>query len=142
MDEPPVNPPESAAAFPPHPPATSPLEQVVDDYEPRLAATEWAVEQMYDDRTFEDIVADLVSCGWSLENAEEVAEVARQRTRGHRGAVTRDDVVEEADRMYRRSMSGRWFAGLPMLAAAWKLMHSLVTLGSLRRAHGRGRRGG
>jgi len=139
MEESPVNPEDAEAA-----PASerTPLENVVDDYEPRLAAVEWAVGQMFDDRTFEDVAAELLAGGWALDDAEEVAETARQRTRGHRGAMTRDEVVDEADRMYRRSMSGRWFAGMPMLAAAWKLMHSLVTLGSLRRAGRNSRRRG
>src|SRR5436309_9194676 len=113
MDEPTVNfaGPDAAGDSAP-PPAPLPLEQVVDDYEPRLAAIEWAVVQMYDDRPSEEVAAELVAGGWAPDDAEEVAEAARQRTRRHRGAMTRDEVVDEAERMYRRSMSGRWFAGM------------------------------
>jgi hypothetical protein len=114
------------------------LDRVVDDDTPRIEATEWAVESLYDDRPFEDVEADLVAGGWSADDAAEIVEAARQRTRRHRGATTRDQVVDEADRMYRRA-TGRWFVGLPMLSAAWRLLHSVATLLNLRRARRRER---
>jgi hypothetical protein len=123
----------------PAPDAAPALDRVVDDDTPRIEATEWAVEALYDDRPFEDVAADLVAGGWSADDAAEIVEAARQRTRRHRGATTRDQVVDEADRVYRRA-TGRWFVGLPMLSAAWRLLHSLATLLSLRRTGKAGRR--
>jgi hypothetical protein len=111
---------------------SSPLETVVDDDTPKIEAVEWAVEELYDDRPFEEVQADLVAGGWAPDDAAAVVEEARQRTRRHRGATTRDQVVLDADRMYRRA-TGRWFVGLPMLGAAWRLLHSVATLVSLRR---------
>jgi len=108
------------------------LEHVVDDETPRAEALQWAVELLYDDRPFEDVEAELVGGGWSADDAAEIVEAARRRTRRHRGATTRDQVVGEADRMYRRA-TGRWFVGLPMLSAAWRLLHSVAALLSLRR---------
>ena len=110
-----------------------PLDKVVDDETPKVEAVEWAVEELYDDRPFEDVEAELVAAGWAPDDATSIVEEARQRTRRHRGATTRDQVVLDADRMYRRA-TGRWFVGLPMLGAAWRLLHSVATLLSLRRA--------
>jgi hypothetical protein len=125
--------PESTAAD--APPA---LGRVVDDDTPKIEATEWAVEALYDDRPFEEVEAELVAGGWSVDEAAAIVEEARQRTRRHRGATTRDQVVLEADRMYRRA-TGRWFVGLPMLSAAWRLLHSVATLLTLRGAKKRDR---
>ena len=120
---------------PPAPPADAPsaLDGVVDDDTPKAEAVEWAVERMYEDRPFEEVEAQLLGSGWPEDAAAEVVEAARQQTRRHRGALTRDQVVLDADRMYRRATS-RWFVGLPMLAAAWRLLHSVATLLSLRQA--------
>lgn len=138
MDDAP--PPQPPPAPPPRvPEGDSPLEQVVDDDTPKLEAVEWAVERLYDDQPFEEVEAELVNTGWPQDVAAEVVEAARQQTRRHRGATTRDQVVLDADRMYRRATS-RWFVGLPMLAAAWRLLHSVATLLSLRRAPPGGRR--
>jgi hypothetical protein len=122
----------------PAPDAAPALDRVVDDDTPRIEAIEWAVEALYDDRPFEDVEADLVAGGWPADGAAGIVEAARQRTRRHRGATTRDQVVGEADRMYRRA-TGRWFVGLPMLSAAWRLLHSVATLLSLRDARRRDR---
>ena len=122
---------------PPFPPADAsgsarPLDQVVDDDTPRTEAIEWAVEALYEDRPFEEVEAALLAGGWSQDSAEEIVEEARRLTRRHRGAVTRDQVVREADRMYRRA-TGRWYVGMPMLGAVWRLLHSVAALVSLRR---------
>jgi hypothetical protein len=111
----------------------SPLERVVDDYAPRLEAVEWAVEELYADREFDQVTAALVEGGWPDSAATEIVEEARRRTRGHRGAMTREQVVADADRLYRRA-TDRWYIGMPMVGAAWRLLHSLATLLSLRRA--------
>lgn len=110
-----------------------PLDRVVDDETPRTEAVEWAVEALYEDRPFEEVEAALVEGGWSEDAAQEIVEEARRQTRRHRGALTRDQVVLDADRMYRRA-TGRWYVGMPMLGAAWRLLHSIATLLSLRRA--------
>lgn len=114
-------------------PAPLPLERVVDDDTPRREAVEWAVEALYTDASFDDVAAALAEQGWPPEEAADVVEEARQRTRAHRGVLTRDHVVGRADRRYRQAMTGRWYVGMPMLAAAWRLMHSLATLMALRR---------
>src|SRR3982751_3184852 len=116
-----------------HPAETiSPLEQVVDDDTPRAEAVDWAAEELYDGRDFDQVTAALLEAGWEPEAAEEVVEEARRRTRDQRGVLTRDRVVGRAEALYRRSTS-RWFVGMPMLAAVWRLLHSLATLAALRR---------
>jgi len=126
--DPPPPPPAVAAD-----PAAVPLDHVVDDDTPRTEAIEWAVEQCYNDRPFEEIEAALLAGGWSDDVAAGIVEESRRLTRRHRGALTRDQVVLDADRMYHRATS-RWFVGLPMIAAAWRLLHSVATLLTLRRA--------
>ena len=134
MTEPlPPHPPPPAPADPSAPAPASPLERVVDDDTPRTEAIEWAVEALYDDRPFDLVHAALVEGGWPDDDAAEIVEEARRQTRRHRGALTRDQVVLDADRMYRRA-TGRWYVGMPMLGAAWRLLHSVATLLTLRRA--------
>jgi hypothetical protein len=111
----------------------SPLDQVVDDDTPRIEAVKWAVEELYADREFDDVAASLVEGGWSEDAAAEIVEEARRQTRGHRGVFTRDQVVADANRLYSRA-TARWYVGMPMLGAAWRLLHSLATLLALRRA--------
>ena len=113
--------------------ADVPLDRVVDDDTPRTEAIEWAVEQLFNDRPFEEIRDALLAGGWDEDAAAAIVEESRRLTRRHRGALTRDQVVFESDRMYRRA-TGRWFVGLPMIAAAWRLLHSVATLLTLRRA--------
>ena len=115
-------------------PAALPLDRVVDDDTPRREAVEWAVEALHADATFDDVAAALAREGWPEEEAADIVESARQRTREHRGVLTRDHVVGSANLRYRQAMTGRWYVGMPMLAAAWRLMHSLSTLLALRRA--------
>jgi hypothetical protein len=110
------------------------LEQVFDDDTPRQDAVEWAVEQLYADRSFDEVNAALVANGWEDDAATGIVEDARQRTRDHRGVLTRDQLLGPAHRHYRQAMTGRWYVGMPVLAAAWRLMHSLSTLMALRRA--------
>ena len=79
------------------------------------------------------MTASLVEGGWPEDAAQEIVEAARQQTRDQRGVLTRDRIVGSADAYYRRA-TGRWFVGMPVLAAAWRLLHSLATLAALRRA--------
>lgn len=114
------------------PPTVSALQEVVDDDTPRWDAIAWAVDEMYEDRPFEWVAEQLAEGGWPDDDVAEIVEEARRRTRTHRGAVTRDQIALDADRLYRRA-TGRWFIGMPMLGAAWRLLHSLATLLALRR---------
>jgi hypothetical protein len=71
----------------------SPLDQVVDDGAARAECEDWAFAEIGGNgRLVEDVVADLVANGWSHDDAEQIAEQARQRTRVHRGGATRQDV--------------------------------------------------
>src|SRR5581483_12229967 len=114
--------PDPAPEPDPHAPKASPLEQVIDDDTPRMEAVEWAAEALYDGLEFEQVATALVEGGWDAGAAEEVVEEARRRTREQRGVLTRDRVLGRADALYRRS-TGRWFVGMPMLAAVWRLLH-------------------
>ena len=114
-------------------PNPSPLEQVVDDFAPRQDALEWAITQLAANRTFEDISAHLMQAGWSESDAAEIVEEARQQTRHYRGAITREQIVRTSNRRYRQAMTGGWFVGFPVVAAAMRLIHSLASLSSLRR---------
>jgi hypothetical protein len=116
-------------------PEASALGRVVDDDTPRREAVDWAAEALQEGAAFEAVAASLVAEGWPAEEAEELVEAARVRTREGRGVVTRDRVVGAADRYYRRA-TGRWVVGMPVLGAAWRLLHSLATLVALRRAGG------
>jgi hypothetical protein len=115
------------------PPDPSPLDQIVDDYAPRQEASEWATAELAAGRTFEDISARLIETGWSDADAAEIVEQARQQTRHHRGAVTREQIVRASNRRYRQAMTGGWFIGFPSVAAAMRLIHSLASLAYLRR---------
>ncbi|MDB5323342.1 MAG: hypothetical protein JWN40_4973 [Phycisphaerales bacterium] len=111
----------------------SPLNDVVDDYAPRQDALEWATAELAAGRTFEHLTARLITTGWSQSDAAEIVEEARQQTRHYRGAVTREQIVRASNRRYRQAMTGGWFVGFPIVAAAMRLIHSLASLASLRR---------
>jgi hypothetical protein len=117
--------------------APNALDRIVDDETPRREALVWAVEQVEGGRTFEDVTTELVTNGWSADDATEIVEAARVATLELRGAITRDQVVRAADRRYRRSMTVGWFVGFPTIAAAVRLLYSVSTLLFLRRTNGR-----
>src|SRR5688500_15732125 len=100
------------------------LESVIDDHTPRRDAVEWAVAELAGGRGFEEVGAGLVEAGWAAEQSAEILEEARRRTRELRGAVTRDEVALAAERRYRQGMRAGWFVGMPMAAAAARLLHS------------------
>ena len=114
------------------PPGVSALQEVVDDDTPQWDAIAWAMDELYEDRSFEWIAERLAEGGWPQDDVAAIVEEARRRTRTHRGAVTRDQVALDADRLYRRA-TGRWIIGMPMLGAVWRLLHSIATLLALRR---------
>ena len=116
---------------------SSPLDRIVDDYAPRQDALEWATAQLTDGRAFEELVAQLTADGWAESDATEIVEEARRHTRHVRGALTREQIVRASNRRYRQAMTGGWFVGFPVVAAAMRLIHSLASLASLRRRHRR-----
>ena len=69
----------------------SPFENIVDDSDAREQSAEWAYGELASGRSPEEVAADLVANGWSQDDAEGIAEQARQRTRGRRGVTTGQD---------------------------------------------------
>jgi hypothetical protein len=69
------------------------LNQVIDDSGPREACGRWAVQQLAAGQTVEAVVEELISGGWSTDDAEEIAEQARRQTRHLRGGATQSDVA-------------------------------------------------
>lgn len=119
-------------SVPPEPNPESSFDRIVDDETPRREAVEWAVAELTGGRSFEQVLAGLGESGWSGEDADAILELARQQTRHIRGVTTRDEVVRQANRNYRKGMTG-WVVGMPSLAAAARLLYSLGSLLSLRR---------
>lgn len=69
----------------------SPFEIIVDDTDAREQSAEWAYSEIAGGRSPEEVAADLVANGWSQDDADSIAEQARQRTRGRRVVVTGQD---------------------------------------------------
>jgi hypothetical protein len=115
----------------------SEFDRIVDDETSRREAVEWAADELTDGRSFEEVAAGLAAAGWPAELAGEILESARQATRGFRGAVTRDEVVREANRNYRKGLGLGWFAGFPSISAAIRLLYSIGSLVSLRKREDR-----
>jgi hypothetical protein len=115
---------------PPDPPAA--LDQIVDDDTPRREALDWAAAELTAGRPFDDVLADLLAAGWPDADAADLLELARRQTRAQRGVRTREQVVADANRTYRRAMTLGWFLGLPTVAAAMRLLYALGNLLTLR----------
>jgi chromosome condensin MukBEF complex kleisin-like MukF subunit len=111
--------------------APSPFDNIIDDVEPRDRCLHWLMDEMIAGRTPEELTDNLLNDGWSTDDTAELVETARRLTRQQRGVVTRDDVVADANRNYRRSM--HWFITFPTIAAAIRLFYSLATLSALRK---------
>ena len=111
----------------------SELESIIDDDTPCREAIEWAATELAVNRTFEEVSAALTTAGWDTDQAADIVEQARRQTRPLRGALTRDQVATAAERRYRQAMRAGWVAGLPTVAAAMRLLHSLGSLLMLRR---------
>ena len=107
----------------PDKPAEERLEDIVDDTDPRQDALEWAAREMLKGRSVEDVSAELAKQGWSGEDLEEMVETARKATRHARGVRTREDVVRDSQRRFRRSVRGVWI--IAVLAVG--LLIALVT---------------
>src|SRR2546423_13953196 len=137
MTAPPAHP--QAGSHPQAAPASqvaepSPLDQIVDDYEPRLEAFDLAVAALQTGSTFEEVKSRLMEIGWSESDAQEILEEARIHTREARGLITRDQVLRNVHGRYRQGMSG-WFVGFPLWAAAFRFIHARVRLAILLRTH-------
>jgi hypothetical protein len=107
--------------------ASSPFDAIVDDTAERAAASEWARQQLLADRDGDEVIADLVSQGWSDDDAAMIVETERKRTRAQRGVLTRDAVATGVDQAY-RSGQGGWSIGFPTIAAARRLLHAIASL--------------
>jgi hypothetical protein len=127
MDEP------SEIETAPSQPPDSPLGHVVDDLEPKLAWSDWAVEEMTKGRSAEELAAELAANGWSEDDAAELVENARRQTRHLRGVITRDDVARESASRYHKGTALSWFTAFLSIASAWRLLNSLAFLLSSRR---------
>lgn len=123
-------------------PDAGPLEHIVDDLEAKEECADWIFGELTKGRTAESIAEELVENGWREDDANDLVERVRRLTRGERGVVTRDEVVRGLNRRYQRGMAGGWLVGFPVLAAAFRLMYSIMNsigLGRVRRP-GSGRR--
>jgi hypothetical protein len=117
------------------PQATAPLERIVDDYEPRQDALNWAIDELVQGRPFDVVHAELLNRGWSADDAEGILEEARQYTRPVRNARTREGALRESNRRYRAGMGGGWSVGcFPSITSIIRLIHSMSSISSLRRA--------
>ena len=92
-------------AQPPAPDAAANLEHIVDDTEERGAIRDWIFEQLAHGRDPDQLLPEVIELGWSGEDAEELVEEGRRKTRHLRGVVTREDVARAAEARYRRSMA-------------------------------------
>jgi hypothetical protein len=117
--------------------AGEPLDHIIDDSEPRREAATWADEAILAGAAPEELVERLSSNGWDSDEAEQIVEAARVRTRRARGVLTRDDVAREMGARYSKGMRTSWFAALPTLSSAWRLMISIGNLLTFRRWRGK-----
>jgi hypothetical protein len=90
---------------PPHDPVAA-LSQIQDDVAQKQEARQWAMDQLLKGLSFEELTATLTEQGWDAWSAEQIVEAARMETRRERGIITRDDIVNDLDREYRRATSG------------------------------------
>ncbi len=114
-------------------PSASPLEHIVDDYEPRQEALDFAIKAIASGVTFEDTQARLIETGWSESDAQDIVEEARIYTQEARGVVTRDTVLRRINTRYSRGMNGGWLIGFPIWSSMVRLIHSLGSMSLLRR---------
>jgi hypothetical protein len=55
-----------------------PFDEIVDDGAPRNDCIAWAVSELDRGQTPEDVAAELVANGWSMDDAESISDAARQ----------------------------------------------------------------
>jgi hypothetical protein len=113
-------------------PSISPLDRIVDDYEPHQEALDLAIKTLESGITFEETHAKLMEIGWSESDAQDIVEEARIATQETRGVYTRDQVLRNVNNRYGRSMNGGWLIGFPVWSSFVRLMHSLANMGFLR----------
>lgn len=110
------------------------LEHVVDDIDDvQSQSADWVREQLLQGATLEGVTEQLVNSGWERSSAEALVERVRKETRRERGVLTRADVVDDVNRRYRQSMAGGWFAGMPTISAARRLIYAVMNVLSLNR---------
>jgi len=114
-------------------PAASPLDHIVDDYEPRQEALDFAIKAIASGVKFDDTQAKLIESGWSESDAQDIVEEARIQTQETRGVVTRDTVLRRINTRYSRGMNGGWLIGFPIWSSMVRLIHSLGSMSFLRR---------
>lgn len=117
----------------PDDPAASPLEHIVDDYEPRQEALDFAIKAVESGVTFEETQRRLMENGWAESDAQDIVEEARIQTLETRGVVTRDKVLRNINSRYSRGMNGGWLIGFPIWSSMVRLIHSLGNIAFLRR---------
>jgi hypothetical protein len=108
-----------------------PLDNVVNDYDARLECMDWLLAELEKGREIDSLREEMLANGWVADQAEELLEEARKQTRHLRGAQSREEVAEQVERRYRRSMRagttmGR-FGGLGMIFGA--LVHFAQVVG-------------
>jgi len=121
-------------------PGSTPLDRVIDDLEPKEAWFEWAVDEMAKGRCPEELAAEMVAQGWGEEDAAELVETARRRTRHLRGVITRDEVARENAARYHKATALNWFSMFRTVSTTFvcvtsvrNLLYSLSELLSSRR---------
>lgn len=136
-NHPEIAPPPSEPSYSPD---STPLDHVIDDLEPKLAWNEWVVEEMTKGRSPDDLTADMVASGWSDDDAADLVETARRRTRHLRGVVTREEVARANAARYHKATALNWFSMFRMVSttfvtvtSARNLLYSLSVVFSSRR---------
>jgi hypothetical protein len=81
------------------------FDNIVDDVDARKQAREWAYDSLRGGQSPEWVENALRGNGWSADDAAEIAEEARKKTRHLRGVVTREDVAVATEHAYRTRQS-------------------------------------
>ena len=92
----------------------------------------WAIDQLRDGHSFDEVMAGLIDSGWDAETAGQILEDARKFTRYERGVVTREQVAKATLAYHHGGMGNGMMAGLPSFAALRRLLYSIATLKFLR----------
>jgi hypothetical protein len=111
------------------------LSNVHDDESDIVEARQWAVDQLLNEQSLEQVHRSLLEHGWDAELADQITEHARIETRRQRGVITRDDIVRDLESEYRRATSGvsMFFFGGLMGRAARTFFAAVRTANRLRR---------
>lgn len=110
-----------------------PLDRIVDDDEPHVQCLEYLCAQMLAGRLVDDLRDELIAAGWPEDDADDLAERARQQTRRARGVVTREDVARESRHNYRQGWYGGWMSVLMLPISVRRLIYAVRTLRQLKK---------